>query len=554
MKLSFLRIVVQHRLESTFIRALLIAIILVVPCAFAADAADQVSTASGIVEGMGVQSSGVRIFKGIPFAQPPLGDLRWKPPQALTAWKGVRPAVQFGPRCMQHPVFGDMNFRSSEMSEDCLYLNVWTPAKKSDERLPVLVYFYGGGFVAGDSSEPRYDGESLAAKGIVVVTMNYRLGIFGFFAHPELTKESPHHASGDYALLDQNAGLSWVQQNIAAFGGDPKRVTIGGESAGSISVSVQMASPISRDLFSGAIGESGSVLGTLPAVPLAQAEKQGLEFATGIGAPSLAALRAMTTQQLFESTGKTTVGRFPLTVDGYFLTEDPMAVFAAGNQAHVPLLVGWNSAEMGWQALFGGEEPTPGNYNKIVHKLYGDRALEILSLYPASTTEEVIRSATDLATDRFIALSSWKWADVQVRTGKKPVYRYLFARPRPPMVASMGNAAPGLAGGIIKGPDAKTMGMPPALGAVHSAEIEYALGNLSTNKVFAWTPDDYKVSQLMEAYFANFVKTGDPNGPSLPNWPAAKAGEPAIFIRIDVQSEAEPEKHRDRYLFLDKSN
>ena len=229
--------------------------------------AEQVKTANGVVEGV-TEKSGIRAFRGIPFAAPPVGDLRWKPPQPVKNWEGVRQADKFGPRAMQRPIFGDMNFRSDGMSEDCLYLNVWTPAKSGDERLPVLVYFYGGGFMAGDGSEPRYDGASMARKGIVAVTVNYRLGVFGFLAHPELTGESPHHASGNYGLLDQNAALRWVRRNIAAFGGDPDKVTIAGESAGSVSVSAQMASPLSKDLIAGAIGESGSLMGTLPPVPL----------------------------------------------------------------------------------------------------------------------------------------------------------------------------------------------------------------------------------------------------------------------------------------------
>ena len=517
-----------------------------------ATAADRVKTSNGIIEGTGPQSSGVRIFKGIPFAEPPTGDLRWKPPQPVKNWKGVRQAVQFGPRCMQHPIFGDMNFRSNGMSEDCLYLNVWTPAKSGKERLPVLVYFYGGGFVAGDGSEPRYDGESMATKGIVVVTMNYRLGVFGFFAHPELTKESPHRASGNYALLDQAAALRWVQQNIAAFGGDPKRVTIAGESAGSVSVSAQMASPLSKDLIAGAIGESGSILSTLRAVPLAQAEQEGVKFATTIGANSLAALRAMTTPQLHEATSKSGVGRLPLTIEGYFFPEPPVDIYAAGRQAHVPLLVGWNSEEMNWRALLGREEPTPENYEKAVRKLYGARADEVLKLYPASTQEEVIQSATDLASDRFIGYSTWKWFDLHSKTGGQPVYRYFYTRARPPMNPAMGDAAPGLAGGVIRGPEARANAMPPARGAVHSAEIEYAMGNLSTNKVYAWTPDDYKVSKVMQEYFANFVKRDDPNGPGLPTWPAVKSGQPVQVMRLDVESRAEPEKHQARYLFLDQ--
>ncbi len=235
-------------------------------------AAVRVKTANGVVEGTVASPSGVRMFKGIPFAEPPQGDLRWKPPVPVKNWTGVRAANQFGPRCMQLPIFGDMNFRSNGMSEDCLYLNVWTPAKSAKAKLPVMVYFFGGGFVAGDASEPRYDGESMATKGIVAVTVNYRLGVFGFLAHPELTRESPHHASGNYGLLDQSAALVGVKRNIAAFGGDPNRVTIAGESAGSFSVSAQMGSPLSKDLIAGAIGESGSLLGLQPTATLAHAE------------------------------------------------------------------------------------------------------------------------------------------------------------------------------------------------------------------------------------------------------------------------------------------
>jgi para-nitrobenzyl esterase len=515
---------------------------------------DLIKTASGTVEGAGRQSSGVRIFKGIPFAQPPVGDLRWKEPQPVKNWQGVRQAKAFGPRCMQAPIFGDMNFRSNGMSEDCLYLNVWTPAKSNSERLPVLVYFYGGGFVAGDGSEPRYDGESMAAKGIVAVTVNYRLGVFGFLAHPELTKESPHHASGNYALLDQSAALRWVRQNIAAFGGDPGRVTIAGESAGSVSVSAQMASPLSKDLIAGAIGESGSIMGTLPPVPLAQAEQAGANFAADLGANSLAALRAMSTKQVFEAATKggfASVGRFSIAVDGYFFPEAPAAIFAAGRQAHVPLLVGWNSEEMTGAALLRGKEPTPENYQQAVREQLGARADEALKLYPASTREEVLEAATALAGDRFIGYSTWKWSDAQARTGGKPVYRYFYARPRPAMTAEFAGAKPGLAGGITRG-QTPAPAPPPARGAVHSAEIEYALGNLSTNKVYAWTVEDYKVSKTMQEYFANFIKKGDPNGPGLPAWPAVEPGKPAQVMRLDVESRADLEKHRDRYLFLDQ--
>lgn len=512
--------------------------------------APQVKTANGLVEGT-VETSGIRSFKGIPFAQPPVGDLRWKEPQPVKSWSGVKQTQKFGPRAMQRALFGDMGFRSDGMSEDCLYLNVWTPAKSSKEKLPVLVYFYGGGFVAGDGSEPRYDGESMARKGIVALTVNYRLGLFGFFAHPELSKESPNHSSGNYGYLDQNAALRWVQQNIEAFGGDPKRVTIAGESAGSVSVCAQMVSPLSKGLIAGAIGESGSLLGTLPPISLTDGEKNGVEFATMVGAKTIADMRAISAEKLLEETAKVAFGRFSATVDGYFFPKQPAALFVAGEQAHVPLLAGWNSEEMNYRAILGQEKPTVENYTKAVQKLYPERADAVLKAYAASTDEEVIQAATALAGDRFIGYSTWKWADIQSKTGGKPVYRYFYTRPRPAMTPEMGNATPGLAGGVVKGGSGSAPKPPQAQGAVHSAEIEYAMGNLATNKVYAWTPEDYKVSETMQNYFANFIKTGNPNGAGLPKWTPIKNGETVQVMHIDVDTKSMPETHKDRYLVLD---
>ncbi|WP_158799920.1 carboxylesterase/lipase family protein [Pedobacter sp. L105] len=511
----------------------------------------RVQIQNGILEGT-TEGSGIRSFKGIPFAQPPVGELRWKAPQPVKGWKGIRKADRFGNRGMQKPVFGDMGFRADSLSEDCLYLNVWTPAKSAKEHLPVLVYFYGGGFMAGDGSEPRYDGESMSKKGIVVLTVNYRLGIFGFMAHPELTKESPHHSSGNYGLMDQTAALKWVKQNIAAFGGDPSRVTIGGESAGSIAVYAQMASPLSKDLISAAMGESGAMINpTLAPITLAEGEQRGAAFAAKAGAATLADLRKIPAAQLLDESFKYGMASVPATVDGYFFPEPPVKIFAEGKQAHVPLLVGWNSAEVTYQTILKAETPTPENYAKVLKTLYGDQDQEVLKLYPAATTEEVINAATALASDRFIVYSTWKWADQQVATGGKPVYRYRFSKSKPPMTAEMKGAVAGLAGGFTKGSDTTKKPIAPK-GAPHAFEIEYAMGNLHYNKVYAWTPDDYKISETMESYFANFIKTGNPNGNGLPQWPVIKNNEDVSYINLDLVTQAEKETTRPRYLFLDK--
>lgn len=510
----------------------------------------QITISSGIVEGEFDIKTNIQSFKGIPFAQPPVGDLRWKAPQPVTSWNGVKQTKKFGPRAIQSNVFGDMGFRSDGMSEDCLYLNVWSPAKSADEKLPVLIYFYGGGFAAGDGSESRYDGENMAKKGIVTLTVNYRLGIWGFFSHPELTKESPNHASGNYGLLDQNAALKWVQANISKFGGDPKRVTIAGESAGSIAVSAQMASPLSKGLIAGAIGESGgSIFPTLAPVPLAQAEKTGLEFAQKIGAPSLKDLRSMSTLELYQKSLGTSLGVFKTTIDGYFLTKTLPETFEAKQQAMVPLLLGWNSEEMTYRALTAGKDITNEIYIQKVKELYGNKADEVLKLYPVGTPEVTEQSATDLAGDRFIAYSTWKWFDLHRKNSTQPVYRYYYAHPRPEMRDKSLEA--GLAGGVIK-KNSNTPKTPIPKGAVHSAEIEYAMGNLDGNKDYAWTEADYSVSETMMNYFANFIKTGNPNGEKLPVWQMAKEEEKPEVMIIDLVSKSKKAENDARYLFLEK--
>ena len=527
-------------------------------------AADRVKTANGVLESTAPPKDGVRSFKGIPFAAPPVGDLRWKEPQPVKNWKGVRNADNFGARCVQRSG-GDYWFRSDGMSEDCLYLNVWTPAKSAGEKLPVLVYIFGGGFQQGDGSEPRYDGESMARKGIVAVSINYRLGIFGFFSHPDLTQESPHHASGNYGLLDQVAALQWVQKNIAAFGGDPRRVTIAGESAGSISVSALMASPLSKDLFAGAIGESGALIGTLPPHPLAETEQNGVKFAETAGVTSIAGLRALSADKIMELDAPPARGAgapggvprisFSPNLDGYFLPKTLVQIFEAGEQAKVPLLAGSNSAEQGAYAILGRNDPTVENFDAAVRKLYGDNADQILKVYAPTTPEEVIQAATDLGSARFIAFGTWKWTELQAANSGKPVYRYYYTQQRPAMIPGSGPGAPPAGadstGGRGSGGAAGRGGFAAPRGAVHSSEIQYALGNLDLDSRYAWGADDHKVSDTMSAYFANFIKTGDPNGPGLPEWPPYAAKTGYMRMVLGVESKAEPETDRAQYLALD---
>ncbi|HET7267976.1 MAG TPA: carboxylesterase family protein [Oleiagrimonas sp.] len=485
---------------------------------------------AGTLSGIHDPTTGLDEFKGVPYAAPPVDGLRWKPPQPVAAWQGVRKADHFGPRCMQRAIYGDMVFRSDGMSEDCLYLNVWTPALDTGKSLPVLVYFYGGGFIAGDGSEPRYDGASMAQRGIVTVTVNYRLGVFGFLALPALAAESPHHATGNYGLLDQAAALRWVKRNIAAFGGDPDRITIAGESAGSMSVSALMASPLSRDLMQQAIGESGSMLANLTPRPLARAEKQGKAFRQHLGADSLAQLRAMPADQLLAAAGGEGVAHFGPTIDGYFLPRPPAAIYEAGQQAHVPLLVGSNSQEGFYALMFDHETPTPANYRAVIEKQFGAHADQALKLYPGATLEQIKASGTALVGDEFIALATWSWMHWQRKTGEAPVYYYFFTQPRP--AKRDGSAGPGT-------------------GAVHSGEIEYALGNLSGNHVYAWTDADRKVSSVMQGYFAHFIKTGNPNGRGLPYWPRAMQKHGGLLRQvIGTHTRAVISHKGARYRFL----
>ncbi|WP_339629290.1 carboxylesterase family protein [uncultured Maribacter sp.] len=511
----------------------------------------QVKIENGTIEGNYDTHNGIQRYFGIPFAKPPVGELRWKAPQPLDNWNGIKETKSFGPRPMQTMVFGDMKSRSNGVSEDCLYLNVWTPTNMDMKDLPVLVYFFGGGNVAGDASEPRYDGESMAKEGIVVVTTNYRLNIFGFLAHPELSAEASYKASGNYGLLDQNAALKWVNKNIAAFGGDPNKVTIAGESAGSIGVSQQMASPLSKNLIAGAIGESGaSINPTMSPVTLKEAENTGLEFAKSIGYPTLAELRKLSTREVYELYNSSKRFGFPAVLDGYFLPKTLPEIFESKEQAMVPLLLGWNSAEIPGMAFTQGPY-TEENYVNKVKEAYPKEYAKVLELYPHGSEKEIEVSATALSSDRFISYSTWKWFDLHRKNSDQPVYRYLYSKIRPELVDN--TLASGLAGGTVeKVSDAPPM--PKTVGAPHACEIEYCMGNLHLVKDYAWTADDFKVSKDMMTYFANFIKAGNPNGEGLPNWEAAepKDGSPSVMV-IDTESKLIEAENDARYEFLDKA-
>jgi para-nitrobenzyl esterase len=511
----------------------------------------QTTIENGIIEGYYNTHSGIQTYFGIPFAKPPVGDLRWKAPQPVENWKGVKQTKKFGPRPMQTMVFGDMQSRSDGVSEDCLYLNVWTPAKRNTKDLPVLLYYYGGGNVAGDGSEPRYDGEAMAKKGIVVVTCNYRLNIFGFLVHPELTAEAPYKASGNYGMLDQNAALKWVKANIAKFGGDPNKITLAGESAGSIAVSCQMASPLSRGLIAGAIGESGAGINpTMAPITLADGEKQGVEFLQKANIKSIKDLRAMATSEIYEIYNESKRFGFPIVIDNYFLPKSLPDIFKAKEQAQVPLLLGWNSAEIPGGAFMFGMKNTTENFITRVKKEYPETHEEVLKMYPHSNEIEVELSATQLASDRFISYSTWKWFDLHRNNSNQPVYRYLYSKLRPDLVDK--SLTSGLAGGTVRA-DGSTP-RPKPVGAPHACEIEYCMGNLHLVKDYAWTADDYKVSATMSDYFANFIKTGNPNGAKLPNWDIAKSGDvtPPVMV-IDTESKTEKALNDARYEFLDKA-
>lgn len=452
-----------------------------------------VRVAGGLLAGTASAVPGVRVFKGIPYAAPPVGDLRWRPPQPPVKWDGVRKADKFSNSCVQNlarsrnPWTAEFMVQN-EMSEDCLSLNVWTAAKSASARQPVLVWIHGGGFTEGSGEVAVYDGAELARKGLVVVTINYRLGVFGFLTHPELTKESGHQASGNYGLLDVLAALEWVKKNIAIFGGDPQSVTIAGQSAGASAVHALTASPLAKGLFHRAIAESGSGLGRRNR-NLAEAEQDGVKFAAAKSANSIRELRALSAQDL---TGGGM--RFGPVVDGWFLPAEIAAIFAQGKQNDVPMLTGLTADE-------GSAAPTYGKlsadeFKKQAQQRFGDLTETFLKLYPSHDEAQSTSSQKQSAREQGL-VSMHLWAAERARTSKAPAWTYYFAR-------------------AIPWPEQ------PQYAAFHTSEVPYVFGNLKLlNR--PWEPIDRQLSATMMGYWVNFATTGDPNGPGLPRWPAFNA-------------------------------
>jgi para-nitrobenzyl esterase len=480
-----------------------------------------VKTEQGKAHGKTLNDGKVKAFLGLPYSAPPVGELRWKAPQPPAKWKGVRDASKFGAHCAQVHVYDDMIFQDGANSEDCLFLNVYAPADaKAKSKLPVMFWIHGGGYSGGSASEPRHNGDFLPLKGVVLVTINYRLGVFGFLATADLAKEA-NGAAGNDGLLDMVAALQWVKANIRNFGGDPENVTIFGESAGSFAVSTLMASPMARGLFQKAIGESGAAFGdTLPTDALEAREKQDGQWVTSLGVSTLAELRALPTDKVLDAAKREKGGFWPV-VDGKLLTEPVPDTYAAGKQAHVPLLAGWNRDE---GSFFAMRPITAEQFKGMIGGLYKERTAEFLTLYPAETDAQALRSAIDYGSDNFIAFGTWKWIEAHRKTGESPIYRYHLE-----LAALPSKFHPGTF-------------------AFHSDDIEYIFGTLDTRPGAEWRPEDRKLSEQMMSYWTNFARTGDPNGPGLPAWPKYDTSD--SLIHLDSAITSGPDTLRPRYEFL----
>jgi para-nitrobenzyl esterase len=490
-----------------------------------------VETEGGLVSGIAGRDPSVTVFKGIPYAASPAGEGRWRPPAPAAGWEGIRAAEAFGPSCIQNIVPERKPWTKEFMtgggvSEDCLSLNVWTAAPSRDEKRPVYVYLHGGGFSEGSGAVPVYDGEGLARKGVVVLTVNYRLGVLGFLAHPELTAESPRQASGNYGLLDMVAALEWVKRNIAGFGGDPERVTIAGQSAGGIAVHMLTASPLARGLFQRAIVESGgssvarSGISLRTLRPLAVAEADGASFAEQKGAASVAELRAMGWEELtapLPGAGPRGAFRFFPIVDGDVLPAPVHEIFAAGDQNDVPTLTGVNADEL--VGFLGRGGPETAEEFKEQAQQYGDRAEEFLELYPADTDEEAATARVESARDRALT-SMYLWAVERGETAETPSFLYLWDH-------------------VLPGPDAGRFG------AFHTSEVPYVMNTLyMSDRPFV--DADHEIAERMSSYWARFAETGDPNGPGLPHWPPV--GDTPQVMELGDRNEPVPAAGSERKL------
>lgn len=485
-----------------------------------------VKTAQGKVHGKTINNGKVNAWLGLPYAAPPIGDLRWKAPEPPAKWHGVRDAANFGAHCAQNRVYADMVFQDNGGSEDCLFLNVYAPATaKSKSALPVMFWIHGGGFSGGSSDEPRHNGDFLPLKGVVLVTINYRLGVFGFLATSDLAKEQDGSA-GNYGLMDMVAALQWVKANIKKFGGNPDNVTIFGESAGSFAVSTLMAAPSAQGLFTKAIGESGGALGrsALSYERVSVRAEKDDKWVEGLNVHSLAELRALPTDAILAAVNKPGIS-FPPDIDGKFLTEPVADTYAAGKQAHVPLLAGWNRDE---GSFFGARGMTVAQFKEMAAKFFPNKTEEFLKLYPADDDAQALRSAIDYGGDMFIAYGTWNWLEAQRKTGDAPVYRYHFELPALPSKYH------------------------PGTFVFHSDDIEYVFGTLDTRPGWTVRPEDRAMSDEMMSYWTNFAKTGDPNGPGLPVWPKYNDdGRP--LLHLDTTITSGPDTLRDRYLFLEEN-
>jgi para-nitrobenzyl esterase len=480
-----------------------------------------VRTVQGRITGKVINDGKVRAFLGLPYAAPPVGNLRWRAPEPAADWKGVRAATSFAPHCVQGKVFDDMIFKDGKPSEDCLYLNVYAPAgATAASKLPVMFWIHGGGYAGGAASEPRHNGDFLPAHGVVLVTINYRVGPMGFLAASDLAKEDRGHA-GNYGLMDMIAALRWVRENIKGFGGDGGNVTIFGESAGSFAVSTLMASPEARGLFHRAIGESGAAFGgALAIASLDERGKRDQQFLEELGAKNLTEARALPVEKLIAASNKLGMVWFSPVVDGRVLTESVEATYAAGRQAHVPLLAGWNKDENSWLA----NGMTAEKWKAYAAKHFAAHTAEFLKVYPAANDEEAARSAIAYGSDGFIAFSTWKWIEAQAKTGEAPVYRYHFE-----LAASPSKFHPGWY-------------------AFHSDDIEYVFGTLDTRPGATWRPEDRVLSEQMMRYWTNFARTGNPNGKGLPAW--SRFDEKRELIHLDRTITTGPDTARPQYEFL----